>query len=66
MPLHMNIAVQMLDAKNAHTLDAAEPDVKRTLPVQLEGIWPISMGSLLRQICWQVDDLNGIKWAFLH
>ena len=36
------------------------------LPVQLEGIWPIAMCGILFQIFWKVDDLNGIKWAFLQ
>jgi hypothetical protein len=35
------------------------------LPVQLEGIWTISVSSILLQVFWKVDDFNRIKWAFL-
>lgn len=35
-------------------------------PVKLEGIWTITVSSVLIQILWQVDNLNGLKRAFLH
>lgn len=34
--------------------------------MQLEGISTITMRGIFIQIFWQVDDLNGVKWAFLH
>lgn len=36
------------------------------VPVQLEGIRPISVSGILFQVFWKVDDFNGIKWAFLQ
>jgi hypothetical protein len=34
-------------------------------PVKFEGVWPVSMGGLLLQVLWQVDDHDGIKGTFL-
>lgn len=34
--------------------------------MQLEGVCTIPMGGIFIQIFWQIDDLNSLKWAFLH
>lgn len=39
---------------------------KNISPVQLEGVWAISVGGLPLQILWQIDDHDGVKGAFLH
>lgn len=35
-------------------------------PVQLEGVHAVSVRSLLCQVPRQVDDEDGVKWAFLR
>lgn len=53
--------------KNNTQLDTnQEVLIKQNVPVQFECIWPIAMGGILFQIFWEVDDLDGIKWAFLQ
>ena len=36
------------------------------LPVQLEGVRSVTMSCIFIQVLGQIDNLNGLKWAFLH
>lgn len=47
-------------------IDCLHQKAARKLPVQLEGVRPISVRCLSLKICWQIDDHDGIKGAFLQ
>ena len=48
--------------------DEAEnlPGPRHRKPVELEGVWAVAMSGVFVQVFGQVDDLNGLKRAFLH
>ena len=61
-PIHSSLAMTPDCFKYLQALGGRHDQV----PVQLEGVWPISVHGLPLQILWQIDDHDGIKWAFLQ
>lgn len=34
--------------------------------MELEGVGTVTMGCILLQVAWKINDVNGLKWAFLR
>ena len=55
----------LADAIGAHKAKHL-PRARRGQAVQFEGIGTVAVSCVLLQVTGQVDDIDGLKWAFLH